>query len=78
MECPIYGNLSYIYLKLNFMYIPNTILFCASMNAITIILANIHVFKVMFLLIFVIGYMHVCVVYIALHIVELICIAFLE
>ncbi len=46
------------------------------MNAITIILANIYVYKVMFLLIFVIVYMHVF--YIALHIVELICIAFLE
>lgn len=60
------------------MYIPNTILFCASMNSITIILANMYVYKVMSLLIFVIGYMHVYVFYIALHIVELICIAFLE
>lgn len=60
------------------MYIPNSILFCASMNAITIILANIYVYKVMSLLIFVIGYMHVCVFYIALHIVEIICIVFLE
>ncbi len=60
------------------MYIPNTILFCASMNAITVILANMYVYKVMSLLIFVIGYMHVYVFYIALHIVELICIVFLE
>lgn len=74
----------YIYLKLSlrqFMYIPNTILFCASMNAITIILANIYVFKVMLFLFFFFCYwLRACVFYNALHIVKLIsiCFAFLE